>query len=108
MLAAQFLENLGLQVDIAGSATEALNKLQLIPGGADAVVIDLGLPDRRGDMLLREVRALFPSMPIVLASGSQSDEMMALAAEQTRLACVNKPYNARTLAAALRGVGIRC
>jgi len=108
MLAAQFLQDLGLTVDIAGSATEALNKLQLIPGGPDAVLIDLGLPDRRGDMLLREVRALFPAMPIVLASGSQSDELTALAAAHARLAYLSKPYTAHTLAAALRTVGIRC
>ena len=60
MLAVQYLEERGLKADVAGSATDALNKLRLIPGGVDAVVIDLGLPDRPGDVLVREIRSLFP------------------------------------------------
>ena len=47
-----------------------MNKLRLIPGGVDAVVIDMGLPDRRGDVLVREIRSLFPALPIVLATGA--------------------------------------
>ena len=91
-----------------GSATEALNKLRLIPGGVDAVVIDLGLPDRRGDILLREVRGLFPTLPVVLASGSQQDEVLKLAEGQSRLAVISKPYTAHTLARALRSLGLQC
>jgi DNA-binding NarL/FixJ family response regulator len=32
-------------------------------------IIDIGLPDRRGDALVAEVRAINPSLPIVIASG---------------------------------------
>jgi PAS domain S-box-containing protein len=108
MLVVQYLEERGLKADVAGSATDALNKLQLIPGGVDAVVIDLGLPDRPGDILVREIRSLFPTIPIVLASGAHHAEMTKLAVEQPRLAIVGKPYTAETLAAALRGLGIDC
>jgi DNA-binding response OmpR family regulator len=108
MLALQFLEEHGLKADVAGSATEALNKLRLIPGGVDAVVIDLGLPDRSGDILVHEIRSLFPTLPIVLASGAHQAELEKLAAEQPRLANVAKPYTAATLIAALRRVGIHC
>ena len=107
MLALQFLEEHGLKADIVGSATEAINKLRLIPGGVDAVVIDLGLPDRPGDILVREIRSLFPTLPIVLASGAHHTELEKLAAEQPRVANVAKPYTAATLIAALRRVGIR-
>lgn len=108
MLAVQYLEEHGLKADVAGSATDALNKLRLIPGGVDAVVIDLGLPDRPGDVLVREIRSLFPTMPIVLASGAQHGELEKLAREQPRLAVVGKPYTADALIAALRGLGIHC
>ena len=40
----------------AGSAAEAMNSLGKIPGGVDGIIVDLGLPDRRGDALIREVR----------------------------------------------------
>jgi len=108
MLAVQYLEERGLKADVAGSATDALNKLRLIPGGVDAVVIDLGLPDRPGDVLVREIRSLFPTMPIVLASGAQHRELEKLARQQPRLAIVGKPYTADALIAALRGLGIHC
>ena len=58
MLAAEYLEDCGIKVDTAGSAAEALNKLRLIPGGVDALVVDMGLPDRNGDALVREVRSI--------------------------------------------------
>ena len=108
MLAVQYLEERGLKADVAGSATDALNKLRLIPGGVDAVVIDLGLPDRPGDVLVREIRSLFPTIPIVLASGAQHGELEKLARQQPRLAIVGKPYTADALIAALRGLGINC
>ena len=108
MLAVQYLEERGLKADIAGSATDALNKLRLIPGGVDAVVIDLGLPDRPGDVLVREIRSLFPMLPIVLASGAHRAELEKLAREQPRLAIVRKPYTAESLIAALRRLAVHC
>ena len=108
MLAVQFLEEHGLKADVAGSATEALNKLRLIPGGVDAIVVDLGLPDRPGDILVREIRSLFPTLPIVVASGAHQADLEKLMAGQPRMANVSKPYTAATLIMALRHVGIQC
>jgi hypothetical protein len=34
-----------------------------------AAVFDMGLPDRHGDMLGRELRALYPGLPVVVGSG---------------------------------------
>ena len=107
MLAVQYLEERGLKADVAGSATDALNKLRLIPGGVDAVVIYVGLPDRPGDVLLREIRTLFPTIPIVLASGAQQANLTQLAEKHTRTAVVSKPYTAQTLLGALRQLGIQ-
>ena len=56
MLAVEYLEDAGFKVDTAGSATEAMNKLALIPGRVDAVILDVGLPDRSGDILAKEIR----------------------------------------------------
>jgi CheY-like chemotaxis protein len=108
MLAAQYLEERNFKVDVAGSATDALNKLQLIRGGVDAVVIDLGLPDRRGDVLLREIRAIYPSLPVVVATGYQQSERRNMIGEQLGVATLAKPYTSETLASALRSVGIPC
>jgi CheY-like chemotaxis protein len=106
ILAADYLETNGFTVHVAGSATEAMNALGKIPGGIDAVVVDMGLPDRRGDVLIREMRAHYPSLPIVLATGARSKELEMLVKGEERMAAVTKPYSERDLLNALASVGI--
>jgi CheY-like chemotaxis protein len=106
MLAMEYLQEAGLKVDLAASATDALNKLRLIPGGVDAVVLDVGLPDRNGDALVDEIRAIYPSLPLVIASGREQDNVRSLFKDVPLISFVNKPYTADALIAALRGVGI--
>ncbi|MEA2913258.1 MAG: hypothetical protein QOJ15_5339 [Bradyrhizobium sp.] len=108
MLAKELLEDGGLQVELAGSATEALNKLRLVPGGVDAVLLDIGLPDRRGDVLLGELRAIYPSLPVVLATGYGQVEPAKLAGDHAKVSSVGKPYTAKSLLTALRSLGVRC
>ena len=106
MLATDYLEGAGFTVDAAGSATDAMNKLGLIPGGVDAVVIDIGLPDRRGDVLLREIRAGYPDLPVVLATGQSAADIRHALSNERRVAFVAKPYTAETLLAALRSLRV--
>jgi len=105
MLAAEYLESNGFKVHVAASATEAMNALGKIPGGVHAVVVDMGLPDRRGDALIKEIRALHPLMPIVLATGASAKELAEFKGEE-RIASVTKPYNERDLLSALSSIGI--
>jgi CheY-like chemotaxis protein len=106
MLAVEYLEEAGIKVDTATSGTEALNKLRLIPGGVDAVVVDMGLPDRGGDTLVQEIRSMYPSLPIVIASGRDSKDLRALFADTASVVFVRKPYSSDDLRAALRSFGI--
>ncbi|WP_247444233.1 response regulator [Bradyrhizobium sp. 197] len=100
MLAVEYLEEAGIEVDTATSATNALNKLRLIPGGIDAVIVDMGLPDRRGDMLVQEIRSIFPLLPIVIATGRDSEEVRTLFANTPFIAFVRKPYSTEDLCGA--------
>jgi PAS domain S-box-containing protein len=106
MLATEYLEEAGLKVDTAVSAAEALNKLRLIPGSADAVIIDMGLPDRKGDALVREIRSMYPLLPIVIASGQGRERLNSLFEDMKSITFLSKPYTADQLYAALRAVGI--
>ena len=106
MLATEYLEEAGFQVDAAGTATEAINKLALVPGRYDAVIIDVGLPDRRGDVLIHEMKAIYPTLPIVLATGHNPLELRNTFKDQTKLSIVTKPYTAEALIAALRKFGV--
>jgi CheY-like chemotaxis protein len=106
MLAAEYLEEAGLKVEVAGSATDAMNKLRLIPGSVDAVIVDVGLPDRRGDALVREIRTIYPSLPVVLATGYDPSDMQRSFQNDAKIAFVSKPYTADVLKAAMRRFGI--
>jgi CheY-like chemotaxis protein len=106
MLAVEYLENMGLRVDTAGSAAEAMNKLQLVPGGVDAVILDLGLPDRRGDDLLREIRTVHGALPILLATGQGMANLREEFKNEKGIAFVTKPYSALDLRLGLRKLGI--
>jgi CheY-like chemotaxis protein len=108
MLATEYLQEAGVKVDVAISGTDALNKLRLIPGGVDAVIIDIGLPDRTGDALVRELRSIYPSLPVVIASGRGREDVQNLLKGMPRITFLNKPYTADELRAAVRAVGIHC
>ena len=105
LLATDYLERAGFKVDTAGSATEAMNKLALIPGGVDAVIIDIGLPDRRGDDLAREILAMYSSLPILLATGQDLADLR-LAFQGKKVAFVAKPYTEADLLGSLRVFGL--
>lgn len=83
----------GFQVEEAASAEAAKHLIE--KGGApfDAIVLDLGLPDRKGDDLAAEVRVSFPKLPIVIASGYSGHAVLARFRDDPYVAFIGKPYN---------------
>jgi CheY-like chemotaxis protein len=108
MLTMDYLQEVGLKVYVAGSAADALNKLRLIPGGIDAAIIDIILPDRDGASLVREIRSVYPSVPFVITSGRGQEELRSHFKDVPLIAMISKPYTADELTAAIRALGIRC
>ncbi|HSI02244.1 MAG TPA: response regulator [Reyranella sp.] len=92
MVAAEQLREMGYRVETAGSATEAMNKLKLLAGDIDLVIVDIGLPDRKGDVLVGELRALDGQLPIVIATGYDSTELSRRFAGDPKMALIRKPY----------------
>lgn len=72
----------------------------------DVVVIDVGLPDMRGDELARRFRAADAELPIVLASGYDPTEVMSGFMGDRRTTCLAKPYTEEDLAEAVRAIGL--
>jgi len=101
MVVAEALDDLGFKVEEAASATEAINKMRLLQGKVDAAVVDVGLPDRKGDALAAELRAMDGSLPIVIASGYDGDSLRGRFAADPLVAFLDKPYEAHQLAAVL-------
>lgn len=106
MLAVQYLEDAGFIAETADSAAEALDKLQSANGEVGAIILDIGLPDRSGDVLTREIRAIYPSVPIVLATGHLRSDFQSVVDDHRGIAFLSKPYSADSLISALREAGV--
>ena len=76
MLAVENLEELGFQAEVAGSAAEARDKLNTLGGKLAAVIVDIGLPDAVGDVLVGELRRSWPELPILVASGQSEGDLV--------------------------------
>jgi hypothetical protein len=58
--------------------------------------------------LVREVRAIYPSLPIVIASGQGKADLREKFKGMISIAIVGKPYTADELKAAIRTIGLHC
>jgi DNA-binding response OmpR family regulator len=106
MFAVDALEDAGFQVLQAGDAAEAMTALV----GADhvqAVIVDMGLPDRSGDQLAAEMRARRQDLPILIASGRSERELKDRFASDSRVGVLVKPYTASMLVGALGTLGVK-
>lgn len=106
MFIADVLADAGCVALEASSASEGLAKFQDEHELAGAI-IDLGLPDRRGDELVADIRAIRPDLPIVLATGYADDNLRRRFARDDRLMVLSKPFKPDSLSSALRRFGIR-
>jgi DNA-binding response OmpR family regulator len=106
MLAAEYLEELGFKTEVAGSAAAARSKLALLKGEVAAVVVDLGLPDASGDDLVRELRGIYPELPILIASGESRASLLERFKNYERVGVLGKPYTIAQLESALRSIGV--
>jgi DNA-binding response OmpR family regulator len=75
-------------------------------GPVDAVIIDVGLPDRPGDALADELRTKWAELPIIIASGRDANEFAKRFGQDARMAVLGKPYSTEMLIDALRKVGV--
>lgn len=106
MLAVDTLEAAGYRVDQAASGAEALEKMRA-GGAVAAVVVDIGLPDTRGDILANQIRQMIASLPIVIASGYQEDDLRARFENTEHMGFVGKPYAGTRLVETLQDLGVR-
>ena len=100
------LQALGFIVEEAGSASEAIEKLDKAPGPIQAAVIDFNLPDRKGDALTAELRAMLPDLPVVIVSAYRHDMLRAFFGRDEQVRFLGKPYRIHELVPLLHVMGI--
>jgi DNA-binding response OmpR family regulator len=101
MATTEALEELGFHVLEAASAARALELAAAHKGAIAVAMIDLGLPDRPGEELIRELRTLYPAVPIIIATGRGAGAIDANVRSLRNLAIVTKPYDFEDLRAAI-------
>jgi CheY-like chemotaxis protein len=103
MIAEEALSSLGFEPRSARNAGEALAQVETL--APSLAVIDVGLPDLRGDELAERLRAMAPDLPIVVASGYDEAELKARFSHDPKIQVVAKPYTEDDLARATRALG---
>ena len=97
MVATDALDELGFHVLEASSAGRALELAQAHQGAIAFAMVDLGLPDRPGEDLVCELRGLYPSLPIIIASGKGAGAVDGDIRSLANVAFVTKPYDFENL-----------
>ncbi|TWT13801.1 response regulator [Reyranella sp. CPCC 100927] len=101
------LEDFGFTVEPVGSASEAMDKVADLRGRIDAAILDVGLPDRTGDALAVDLRALYADLPIVIATGYEDGELRERFKGDRLVTFFAKPYNSAEVVPVLRSLGVR-
>jgi CheY-like chemotaxis protein len=94
-------EERGLRVAVAETAAEALGLIETRGTDLCAAIIDVGLPDTPGDQLIKPIRAAFPELPIVIATGFSESEFDRRYANDQHVRVIGKPFDAPLLWSAL-------
>ena len=87
----KILSRLGYTVVGASDSEEALEAFRAAPESFDLLITDQTMPGLTGDMLIREVRALRPDLPVILCTGYSQTMDAEKAAEMGIDAFVMKP-----------------
>ncbi|MBM4337465.1 MAG: sigma-54-dependent Fis family transcriptional regulator, partial [Deltaproteobacteria bacterium] len=103
---AAFAAEQGWAVDCAGSGEQGLELLrERMP---DLVTLDLSLPGIDGLATLHQLRALAPSVPVIVLSGVADTRVIALAMKHGATDFLRKPFEPQELEAAFaKAVGRR-
>lgn len=107
-LAGEALAIAGYTVDEAANAAELLAKVRSAQGAFDALVLDFGLPDRAGDSLVGELRALYVDLPILIATSGEVEELRTRFSRDRCVGILKRPYTSATLQKALLTLGVSC
>jgi PAS domain S-box-containing protein len=101
-----FLEYDGYRVDLAGTGSEALERSKAQP--YSAVILDLGLPDLDGLVVLKKLQEHDPKLPVIILTAFTAPERTAGAVGHGAFALLTKPYNREQLRGTLRrAIGVK-
>jgi DNA-binding response OmpR family regulator len=91
----ELLIGLGYAVQLAETASAGLGLVGDF--GPDVVLLDLGLPDTPGELVLERLRAVDPLLPVIMVTGNQDPELARRTLARGAFDYVAKPFNLQRL-----------
>ncbi|HRN54544.1 MAG TPA: ATP-binding protein, partial [Gemmatimonadaceae bacterium] len=95
------LEKMGLDVLEAEDGIAGLERFRSAGGAIRLVILDLTMPGLGGGEVLREIRRVNPTLPVIIASGYDHTDAAALFQQDPYLRFLQKPFNLSALRAAV-------
>jgi CheY-like chemotaxis protein len=95
------LEHAGISVFEASDGVRGEEAFAARPDAFDLVILDLTMPGRGGEEVLRTLRQLRPSIPVVLISGYSTDSIATPLAADPWLCFLRKPFRGEDLLRAI-------
>ncbi|GAB4222156.1 MAG: response regulator transcription factor [Spirochaetales bacterium] len=90
------------KVDEAGEGKELMELLRKEP--YDVVILDISLPGKDGLELLKDIKALYPSLPVLILSIHPEEQYALRALKSGASGCLNKASAPEELVAAIRRI----
>jgi DNA-binding NtrC family response regulator len=106
-VASEALQDMGWQVEEAGSSSDAEVKFRSHADAIKAAIIDIGLPDRKGDDLARDLRRINDRLPIALVTGYGTESLDKNFTNDPFVAYLGKPYDLDELETLLERFGLK-
>ncbi|PYN06568.1 MAG: hypothetical protein DME02_15460 [Candidatus Rokuibacteriota bacterium] len=91
----EYFTSLGYDVDVAHDGAAAL--IQAAAVRPDVVLLDINMPEISGDQVLDRLRALDPTVPIVMLTGNADENLARSFLHRGALDYVAKPFQLDTL-----------
>ncbi|MEP9354077.1 response regulator [Xanthobacter sp. KR7-65] len=112
LVASQILEDNGFKVTVASHGEAALAHARTARAdiGRDTLVlaiVDIGLPDMRGEEVVRRLGEIAPDLPVIIATGYATAELQVELDKRPNICVVAKPYDGAALRGALERLGFR-
>ncbi|MEX2643909.1 MAG: response regulator [Acetobacterales bacterium] len=101
------LTDLGCMPVEVGTAADAYAALRKQGDRIVAAIVDLNLPDQRGDGIAVHLRAEWPALPLIIATGAGLQAIREELVEDAMVSVLQKPYNGAQIEQALEKAGVR-
>ena len=93
----RMLERMDFSVNIARNGAEALSFLLQKEGAVDLVLLDMMMPVMDGEKTLEHIRSRWPTLPVLMCSGYNEQEMVNLHLQNGLYGFLQKPYQLSSL-----------